>query len=110
MNNDIPQVYLDEAVQRLNFERAKAFGGEVIKFWSSDDYNVQVLALTLQELGWEPPVDPKEALARKVAAAVCEVMSRPVMARFIREGRGSSPIEKSVVQAALIALTEGMVE
>lgn len=86
---DIPKAYLDEAVRRLNAT------GYV---YSAAHHVVQVLARTLKELGWQPPVDPVEQRAWAIARSVYQHLSD-------REIKGTT-----AYQAALIALREGMGE
>ena len=90
MTDPIPQAYLIEAVRRLNDANC------AISF-STETQTVRVLARTLQELGWEPPVDPVEQRAKEICARLsgwhidrCEDMA------------------PKVYQAALIALRDGL--
>jgi hypothetical protein len=92
---DIPQVYLDEANRLWNDPRNDNLSPK------------ELLARTLQELGWEPPVDPKLVRARKIAAKYLAANGRHYYEQLIENGGHD---EHDAVQAALIALTEGMGE
>jgi len=67
MTDDIPEMYLAEALRRFNAAINKPS-------WTAHDYSNNIVvahAATLQELGWTPPIDEaRMAKARKVAAAV----------------------------------------
>lgn len=94
---DIPQEYLDEAVRRLN---AFSHG------YSAEGISAQVLARTLRELGWKPPVDPVLKRAREIVAQVWNANGINYHAQVLGGERDSSVD----VQAVLIALREGMGE
>ena len=68
---EIPEMYLAEARRRAP---QFSFVGQV----------VQILARTLQELGWTPPIDEaRMAKARKVTAAVFEATDMDGAARGV---------------------------
>lgn len=98
---DIPEMYLAEAVRRLNLEFGK-------NHYTPDDTplrEVRVLADTLQELGWKPPVDEARMVkARKAAAAVFEAANMPERAAECRSGVTTPPRS---VWAVYDALGEG---
>lgn len=50
---DIPEMYLAEAVRRLNAE------ADTVPYNDQDYYlpSIKAFARTLQELGWTPPID-----------------------------------------------------
>ncbi|RPI59350.1 MAG: hypothetical protein EHM48_09015, partial [Planctomycetaceae bacterium] len=79
---DIPQMYLDEAIRRLENDCPYlSWDGSVA---------VPVLAHTLQELGWKPPIDEaRMAKARKVAAAVFKAAGFITTADNIETGMDS---------------------
>jgi len=92
---DIPQVYLDEANRLWNDPRNDNLSPK------------ELLARTLQELGWKPPVDPKLVRAREIAARQLNIIGCDITASSIlHAAQDNNP----AVQAALIALTEGMGE
>lgn len=94
---DIPKVYLDEA------ERRYRHGPD--GYYYAGNWSLKVLARTLQELGWQPPVDPMLVRAREIAARAYDSQGWGIMATEVRDGDADcSP----AVQAALIALREGM--
>jgi len=67
---DIPEMYLAEAVRRLNAEYT-AQGLAQTLVWNSRTPATHALALTLQELGWTPPIDEARMdKARKVIGVV----------------------------------------
>jgi hypothetical protein len=78
--NDIPEMYLAEAVRRLN-----AAGKGI---WTKNDYThcyVITLARTLQELGWTPPVDEaRMAKARKALGAAFDALGQRDAAYAVR--------------------------
>ena len=96
--DSIPQEYLDEAVRRLN-DRLKGW-------FKADDLATKVLARTLQELGWKPPIDPMLVRARELAVRSIGT-DYPLTVKRFRTGLNDSD---PAVQAALIALREGMGE
>lgn len=98
--SDIPQMYLDEAVRRCN--QGHYSGGYV-----ETDWTVIVLARTLQELGWQPPVDPMLVRARKIVANFYHRNNCPLAAKRVFDGERDDQDE---VRIALIALREGMDE
>lgn len=99
--SDIPQMYLDEAIRRLN-------NGVGLDVWArdlNDNPTLRTLARTLQELGWQPPVDPMLVRAREIAAKCWADLNCTFSASQILDGTGDC---EPAVQAALIALREGM--
>lgn len=101
---DIPEMYLAEAVRRLN-------AACIDDPWSRKDSITKVLARTLQELGWKPPIDEaRMAKARKVAAAVLEASGYAILARAVSRVVDMQPQECSdailAIQAAYDALGE----
>ncbi len=107
---DIPEMYLAEAVRRLNAEYA-AQGLAQTLVWNSRTPATHALALTLQELGWTPPIDEaRMAKARKVAAAVLEASGYAILGRAVSRVVDMQPQECSdailAIQAAYDALGE----
>lgn len=92
MTDPIPQAYLDEAVRRT------VEGGYTSV--SKNNAYVKLLARTLQELGWQPPVDPMLVRAREIANRTSTQLD------FSAGFHDHTP----AVRAALIALREGMGE
>lgn len=101
----IPEMYLAEAVRRLNAEWGHP---GYYKLDKAHFREVRVLARTLQELGWTPPIDEaRMAKARKVAAAVLEGWGVPKTAEYIRNDSGHMEnADYAAIQAAYDALGE----
>ncbi len=97
---NIPEVYLAEAMRRLN---TRGLDG-----YSKFDHSSRILASTLQELGWTPPVDAvRMAKARKVAAAVLGTTFLNANAEAIQEHREQpNSYGELAIQAAYKALEE----
>lgn len=89
-NNTIPQIYLDEALRRLNMPHSPAL-------WI-------VLARTLQELDWKAPVDPIVLTARSIVAEANKGSYNDYVA-MVLAGEEDSGIEMKI---ALEALSKGM--
>lgn len=101
--SDIPQVYLDEAIRRLN-------NGAGLDVWGrglNDHPTLRTFARTLQELGWQPPVDPMLVRARGIVANFYHQNKAPYAAKRVLDGERDDQDE---VRIALIALREGMGE
>jgi len=97
---DIPEVYFAEALRRLNDRQLQCFNRK--------NHSSQILASTLQELGWTPPIDEaRMAKARKVAAAVMEATLCPSHADDIRKNKEHpDSYGEFAIQAAYKALGE----
>ncbi len=104
---DIPEMYLAEAVRRLNAEYA-AQGLAQTLVWNSRTPATHALALTLQELGWTPPIDEaRMAKARKVAAALAGAWGFSGSKRaFLEPARILNADDREALQAAYDALGE----
>lgn len=98
---DIPEMYLFEAVRRFK----ENMPGHC---WGYSDNEIQVLARTLQELGWTPPIDEaRMAKARKVAAAVCVAVSEIGVSNALESGSENRIMYgRAALQAAYDALGE----
>lgn len=95
--NDIPEMYLAEAVRRLDSNLDSKWRGTTAAY---------TLASTLQELGWTPPIDEaRMAKARKVTAAVFRGVSFTNGADRI-EQYSEFDEELAAIQAAYDALGE----
>lgn len=101
MTNDIPETYLNEALQQVEAFFAAMYSGQP-GYFDFNSFTVRVVARTLQKLGWTPPIDEaRMAKARKVAAAVAFELGEYAIAKNIRCGLPSAS-----AQAAYGALGE----
>ena len=100
MTDTIPEMYLAEAVRRLN-------ENDMYVCYLPSDHTAKVVARTLKELGWTLPIDEQRmAKARKVAAAVCEAVSMTGIAADIRTDNPAAFYRLPAIQAAYNALGE----
>ncbi len=100
---DIPEMYLAEAAKRCGFDSWR----DLLNAASSTAIHcAEVLARTLQELGWKPPIDEaRMAKARKVAMSFLRAAGAMHSASSIA---GGNPTDWAgdCVQAAYDALGE----
>lgn len=65
----------------------------------------RIMADTLVELGWKPPIDPLLAEAREIAAKTMDEEDDKTIAEIIRGGSGDNGI---FVQIAMAGIRRGM--